>query len=287
MGKIMMATDAARGIRDTMYNLNQQQHGVSENLTRYLNNANSAWSGEVPKLYAQQLENTKQTAAFITDIMNDYCNALKFAVEQLEHADAEAAAAAAALAAAAAAAANAASRPGGSNSGNSGGGNWDAQVGQTISSVGNNSDYYWSNGNMSYAGSIKNGVLQRYDGECTWYAYGRFWEQTGIKLKSAGDAGSWLTNNKNDTRVNVSRGADTIVPNSIAVSEKGGNGHGHVMFIENVSYDSNGKPDFVYFTECNWDSNSNYNPGKDCVLIKMSYQKFVTERTPAGYISKA
>jgi uncharacterized protein YukE/surface antigen len=166
---------------------------------------------------------------------------------------------------------------------------FESLLGQTISSVGDaNSQYYWGNGNISHAGG--------YDGQCTWYAYGRFWEKTGIQLNSAYHANIWLSENASDPRVSVNYGADKIQSNSIAVSTTGK--WGHVMFIEDVTYNADGKPYFVYFTESNagyfnsegayvadekWGA---YNAGNDCVLQRMSYEDFIDKREPSGYITK-
>jgi len=152
-----------------------------------------------------------------------------------------------------------------------------SKIGQTISSVDDrNSKYYWSNENMSYAGG--------FDGECTWYAYGRFSEKTGIKLNSARPAKCWLSENENDPRVSVSYDISAIKPNSIAVRTTGKDGH--VMFIEHVTYDKDGKPAMIYFTESNADGNSQYDPGIDGVLKCLSYQDFISQKNPAGYITK-
>ena len=153
--------------------------------------------------------------------------------------------------------------------------NWSSLVGTTVACIKNSSGYtkWYGSGNIS--------AKAGYDGECTWYALGRFYETTGIALKTAPHAKKWLSANKGDTRVKVLYGADKIVAGSIAVNT--GGTYGHVMFIEHVEYE-NGKPVTVYFTECNYDGNSSYNAGKDCILQKMSYSKFVSQRSPDGYI---
>lgn len=153
--------------------------------------------------------------------------------------------------------------------------NWSSLVGTTVASIKNSSGYtkWYGSGNIS--------AKAGYDGECTWYSLGRFYETTGIALKTAPHAKKWLSANEGDTRVKVLYGADKIVAGSIAVNT--GGTYGHVMFIEHVEYE-NGKPVTVYFTECNYDGNSSYNAGKDCILQKMSYSKFVSQRSPDGYI---
>ena len=142
------------------------------------------------------------------------------------------------------------------------------KVGQTVANI---SSYYYTNGNMSYNAGYK--------GQCTWYAYGRFYEVNGIALKSARNAKYWLSENKGDRRVKVT---SVIQPKSIAVRTTGK--YGHVMFVEDVVYENGLR--YVYFTECNTDGNGRYDPGKDCIVKKLSYSNFVSQKNPSGYIVK-
>ena len=154
---------------------------------------------------------------------------------------------------------------------------WNSLVGRTVASIKNGSSYTaWYNSSKNI--SAKGGYI----GECTWYVLGRFGEVTGVKLTKAPHAKSWLSTNKNNPNVNVVYGANKIVPQCIAVDTSGR--YGHTMFIEHVEYNSKGNPQTVYFTECNWDCNSTYNVGKDCVVKKLSYSQFVAQRGPDGYI---
>ena len=155
--------------------------------------------------------------------------------------------------------------------------NWDDLVGQTLASIKSDSGY------TKWYGSENVSAKYGYDGQCTWYALGRFYEVTGVKLTTAPNAKLWLTTNANNSKVNVVYGAANIVAKSIAVDDDIGN-YGHVLFIEHVTYDANGNPKEVYFTECNWDCNGVYNAGKDCILQKMTYSTFVSKRSPDGYI---
>ncbi len=148
---------------------------------------------------------------------------------------------------------------------------WDSLVGKTVADI---DSACYTTDNISYKGGYK--------GQCTWYAYGRFYEMTGIKLGTARHAQYWLSDNASNSQVAVAYDASAIKPKSIAVRTSGK--FGHVMFIENVTY-SNGLPEYVYFTECNADGNGVYNPGSDCVVKKLSYSDFVAQKRPAGYIS--
>ena len=160
------------------------------------------------------------------------------------------------------------SQSGGSSSNSAG---WDSRVGKTVANI--NSKYYTTD-NISYVAGYK--------GQCTWYAYGRFYEVTGIKLGKARHAKYWLSDNASNSRVTVTYGASTIKSKSIAVRTSGN--YGHVMFVENVTY-SNGSPQYVYFTECNADGNGIYNAGSDCIVKRLSYSSFISQKNPAGYIS--
>ena len=147
---------------------------------------------------------------------------------------------------------------------------WDNIVGTIL---GNVNSVYYTTGNISARGG--------YTGQCTWYAYGRFYERNNIALRSAPNAKNWLSQNANDERVKVLYGADKILPNCIAVRTSGT--YGHLMYIEHVSYHS-GQPEYVYYTECNADGNGRFDAGVDCILKKKTYLRFVNENKPAGYI---
>lgn len=149
--------------------------------------------------------------------------------------------------------------------------NWDGLIGTTVADI--NSKYYTTD-NISYVGGYK--------GQCTWYAYGRFYEVTGIKLPSARHAKYWLSDNYSNSKVTVTYGSSNIKAKSIAVRTSGN--YGHVIFIEEVTY-KNGLPEYVYFTECNTDGNGTYNVRKDCIVQKMTYSNFINSKNIAGYIS--
>ena len=155
-----------------------------------------------------------------------------------------------------------------SSSNNSSGSAFKNKVGQTVANI---SSYYYTNGNLSYRGGYK--------GQCTWYAYGRFYEVNGIALRTARNAKYWLSENSNDSRVRVTY---TIQPKSIAVRTSGT--YGHVMFVEDVAYENGIQ--YVYYTECNADGNGRYDAGRDCIVKKLSYSEFIRTKNPAGYIVK-
>jgi surface antigen len=150
--------------------------------------------------------------------------------------------------------------------------NWDSLVGKTVANIGSK---YYTTDNMSYNAGYK--------GQCTWYAYGRFYEVTGIKLEKARHAKYWLSDNASNSKVTVTNSASAIKAKTIAVRTSGQ--YGHVMFVENVTYNSNGSPAYVYFTECNADGNGVYDVGTDCIVKKLTYASFINSKNPTGYIS--
>lgn len=148
---------------------------------------------------------------------------------------------------------------------------WEKKLGQTVADI--NGMYYGPKYNISAAAGFQ--------GQCTWYAYGRMYEICGIKLKTARHAKYWLSENEGDSRVRVLYGADEIQSEAIAVRTSGT--YGHVMFIEKVTF-QDGRPSMVYFTECNNDGNGRYDADKDCVVQCLSYEDFVAKKKPDGYI---
>ena len=133
-----------------------------------------------------------------------------------------------------------------------------------------------------YTSCYENGYSK---GQCTWYAYGRFAEVTGIDLNlGTGNAKDWL-DVCNDDRVYIERDTSKISAPAIAVDYKPKDlGHpGHVTFIEHVTYDEYGNPVDVYFTESNWDTNGRYDEGTDGVVKKLSYSKFINRGTESPH----
>ncbi|MBR5516013.1 MAG: CHAP domain-containing protein [Clostridia bacterium] len=133
-------------------------------------------------------------------------------------------------------------------------------------------------------------------GQCTWYANGRFFEKNGFEVDTHGNAKEWL-DNCTDSRVTVERDPQNIKPNSIAVFSKPADpSHwGHVVYVEYVTYDENGNPENVYFTECNMDAYyldkertiinpkwGVYNEGDDCVMKCEKFDYFIA-RSNGGH----
>lgn len=119
-------------------------------------------------------------------------------------------------------------------------------------------------------------------GQCTWYSYGRFLELTDIELPCNGNAGQWDSECQNSSVVEVT---SEISAPAVAVT------NGHVIIIENVTYNEDGTPDKVYFSECNWETETDpgrgvYNEGKDCIMKEISYSDYISSsgRAPKAYI---
>ena len=68
-----------------------------------------------------------------------------------------------------------------------------------------------------------------YNGNCTWWCWGRAYEALGISLPTLGDGGNWYNNysGTKSTNVNNLRAGDII-----CLSD---GGYGHVMFVESIS----------------------------------------------------
>lgn len=92
-----------------------------------------------------------------------------------------------------------------------------------------------------YTNGSKNPYVYRYQGECTWYVYGRAYEKLGIKLLITSSAKNFWNTNKTLQKQNsgYTCGSEPR-PNSIMVWD------GHVAFCEKVIGDT------IYYTEANW-----------------------------------
>jgi len=144
-------------------------------------------------------------------------------------------------------------------------------------------------------------------GQCTWYAIGRFYEvntinsytDTNLFTSVGKEAGipltTWLDNaDRADLPAVYSiREAKGIVPHSIAVwtGDTASTAiNGHVVFIEYVTYDSNGNPTEVYFSEANYDNSTDgqFRPGVDGIIKKLPFNDFINRSshgTLKGYIA--
>lgn len=121
-------------------------------------------------------------------------------------------------------------------------------------------------------------------GQCTWYAHGRFLSVHNIRLHydggtSPGDAKKWLTNahaeDKNGNSLIITK--KSISDNCVAVSTSGGGGYGHVIFVEHI----NSK--YVYYTEANVPRDDKLS-ADDGVLKRADIGIFIKDK--AGYICK-
>ena len=144
-------------------------------------------------------------------------------------------------------------------------------------------------------------------GQCTWYAFGRFYEDNGIALGDMGNAVTWLGGTRDWLRtvwkeqnpaadaasyreidgclaagIFVSDGAEHIYPHSIAVCTSSQSA-GHVLYIEDVEY-VDGEPVTVYYSEANWKGVPSALDRWDGVLQSMPYSLFLTKRKVKGYI---
>lgn len=144
-------------------------------------------------------------------------------------------------------------------------------------------------------------------GQCTWYAYGRFYEDNGIALGGMGNAVTWLDGARDWMRtvwkeqnpaaaaasyreidgclaagIFVSDGAEHIYPHSIAVCTSSQTA-GHVLYIEDVEY-VDGEPVTVYYSEANWKGVPSSLDPWDGILQSMSYTDFLKKRSVKGYI---
>lgn len=120
--------------------------------------------------------------------------------------------------------------------------------------------------------------------QCVWYAWARAKETTGISLRFKSDynrsAKYWLNMVAEIGSVSVVKDPQAVRANSIAVFLRGGNGNGHVAYVENVKTGKNGKPKSVVISESNWGSSKR--PSQK----SMSWDEFINRSNGslAGYI---
>ncbi len=136
---------------------------------------------------------------------------------------------------------------------------WSALKGQRLANFG--SDNY-DGGDKFPRGS--------YEGQCTWYCFGRVLEKLGktITFSGSGMAGEWLTSVDN---CETSDDIDAIRSDCIAVSDI------HVVYIEFVQSGT------VYYTEANWPRDDKLDE-TDGLLKTESTENFIRDRNITGYV---
>lgn len=128
-------------------------------------------------------------------------------------------------------------------------------------------------------------------GQCTWYANGRFYEVTGIRLPLLGNAKEWLNTAQHYEYLQIDTDTTNVPEQAIAVyvPKKNTDLPGHVCFIEYVERDNNGKPQNIYYTDANgkYDKVKNeYTSGYDGAVVKEDFDTFKesNQLKLAGYI---
>jgi len=128
-------------------------------------------------------------------------------------------------------------------------------------------------------------------GECAWYAPARFTEVNGISLniRPLGYIKDWLDTAAKYDDLEIIRNVAEIRNYSIAIFPQNTQSTGHVVFIEYVERDSNGKPLNIYFTEANGANTLNkgqFDPGYDGIVQMLSFEDFINKPGGlAGYIA--
>lgn len=118
-------------------------------------------------------------------------------------------------------------------------------------------------------------------GQCTWYARGRLWEVSGIKLPLLGNAKEWLAKARHSDDVRAVTDLSDVPEQAVAVyrpTEEFRDWPGHVSFVEYVKRDENGKPLVVYYTDANGAGDPEkdaYSPGYDGSVKAVSYEEFL------------
>ena len=112
------------------------------------------------------------------------------------------------------------------------------------------------------------------------YAKRRFYELTGVcidETMTVQTASQMLKKNENSNKVDVIYDLNNIQAPCMAQT-KGSTSAQHVIVVEYVERDSQGKPTKVYFTE------SNNSSQRDGELQCMSFADFKTKKKLLGYI---
>lgn len=109
-----------------------------------------------------------------------------------------------------------------------------------------------------------------YNGNCTWWCWGRLYDTMGVYLPNMGDAKYWYD------RYSGSRDTDAsnIQPGDIIVLED--SGPGHVMFVEQVSGNT------IYISQSAYSTRSVW-VGMACLVTSYSKSEIVAGRTVDMY----
>jgi surface antigen len=120
--------------------------------------------------------------------------------------------------------------------------------------------------------------------QCVWYVWARAKAVNGTALEfiedSSRDAKNWLKIVSQTDGVKVVSDKNAVRTNAIAVFSKGGEGNGHVVFIEKVVTSKSGKPLSVTISESNW------GPSKKPSVKTLSWGEFRSRSSNSliGYI---
>lgn len=119
------------------------------------------------------------------------------------------------------------------------------------------------------------------DGQCTWYARGRFREVHGITLPYMGNAKVWADKAEAYPEVIVIRDLSEVPEQAVAVFQPTGkfkDWPGHVRFVEYVELDGEGNPQTVYYSDANGADDPEkdvYTPGYDGSVKAVDYGDFL------------
>ncbi len=141
--------------------------------------------------------------------------------------------------------------------------------------------YYYNNDSTSPNNAIESNFAEAYKnnnwlsvlGQCTWYAHGRFKEVTGLDVEKYYSA---FTSGVKQDGLKVVTDTSKIQAPAVAVFDK------HVVFIEYVTYDANGNPSEIYYSEANHNNSLTGQPyryGVDGAVKKLSLSAFVSKNS--------
>lgn len=119
------------------------------------------------------------------------------------------------------------------------------------------------------------------DGQCTWYARGRFREVHGVTLPYMGNAKVWADKAGAYPEVIVVRDLSDVPEQAVAVFQPTGSFKdwpGHVRFVEYVERGRDGRPQTIYYTDANGAGDPEkdaFTPGYDGAVKAVSYDDFL------------